>query len=367
MLPQSLSSPDSSPTSNNGSQWSLASNTTAFADPKHRRYARINDSEVDIIELDMRRMKIAQYQRELAAQKREKELRLKEERDKIRREEEMLEKRLKEQQTRMRMEYEIEQKKLREKQELAEQKRAAVIAAIERTPKVKKRHFSNKSEMVEDDIDNVQLLTSPVVATVLPLQTSNDISSQTNDNQDRNKDTRDIGVQTDIQLLLALFNQVKVENGDEKEKVIRKPVVKEEQRYKPLQVDSSSSRSSSPAMPSASEMALTIKNKSFQHKPLWGINQPNKFYVKNSDKELPSRMKNLSEIRRKYLERENQNRNKKSPKVNNGDSNANRKLVQNAESIPQEVARIEVVHIHEDTWIKNKIRPITFCPILMQL
>ena len=169
----------------------LSSNEANF-----RRYAKINDSEFDWNALNHKRIKAMEYRRDLTLQHEEKMRRKREEIIKRKEEEERLEKKLEEQRIRMRDELEREQRLIEDKKIIAEKKREAVIAAIEKTPIIKRRNF-----LVESSND-----CQPVVA-IRPQTRSQDTSAQT---ETQDIQYCEIGTQTDVQLLLQLFDDLNV-------------------------------------------------------------------------------------------------------------------------------------------------------------
>jgi hypothetical protein len=257
-----------------------------------RRYARINDSEFDLNALHQKRVKVSEYRRALAQQKEEKQRKKLEDQERIRNEEELLEKRVREERLRMKNEYEREQKLIKEKREIAERKREAVIAAIEKTPIIKKRNFLVDKESDQTNHSPQQSLVT--VATIRPQARTKEIFVQT-DKQSFSQNC-DIGTQTDVQLLLRLLQEMSY-SSKEKPKTSSDPNEA---------ISSDSSSLTTPKIHRKSNQNHKSKGlqNSLAKKPIWGTNnQQIKSYIKNTDK-YPNRK--LQEMRKKFKEKGNQ-------------------------------------------------------------
>jgi hypothetical protein len=256
-----------------------------------RRYARINNSEFDLNALHQKRVKVSEYSRALAQQKEEKQRKKLEDQERIRIEEELLEKRVREERLRMKTEYEREQKLIKEKKEIAERKREAVIAAIEKTPIIKKRNFLIDKESNETNHSPQQSLVT--VATIRPQARTKEIFVQT-DKQSFSQNC-DIGTQTDLQLLLRLLQEMSYPSKG-KSKTSSDP-------NEIVSSDSSSLTIPTPKIHRKSNENHKLKGlqNSLAKRPVWGTNsQQIKSYIKNTDK-YPNRK--LQEMRKKFKEK----------------------------------------------------------------
>lgn len=211
-----------SPTSSNSSKGddlradSVMTNET-INETNYRRYARINDSEFDWNAFQRKKDKALEYRRALALQYEENKRRKLEEQQKRRAEENRLEARIEEQRNKMIKDYEREQKVIEELRLSAEKRREAVVAAIERTPIIKKRHF-----LVESPPE------SQPVAAIKPQTRTKEMSAQTEEHDSVYCDT---GTQTDVQLLLHLFNEMNL-LSKEKSKSLSNIAEKQEKELK---------------------------------------------------------------------------------------------------------------------------------------
>jgi hypothetical protein len=269
---------------------SVITNETS-SESNFRRYARINDSEFDLNALHQKRVKVSEYRRALAQQKEEKLRKKLEDRERIRIEEELLEKRVREERLRMKNEYEREQKLIKEKREIAERKREAVIAAIEKTPIIKKKNFLVDKESDETNHSPQQSLVT--VATIRPQARTKEIFVQT-DKQSFSQNC-DIGTQTDVQLLLRLLQEMSYPS-QEKPKTSSDP-------NEIISSDSSSLTTPTPKIHRKSNENHKSKGlqNSLAKRPVWGTsNQQIKSYIKNTDK-YPNRK--LQEMRKKFKEK----------------------------------------------------------------
>lgn len=169
---------------------SVSSNEANF-----RRYSKLNDSEFDWNALLRKRAKALEYSRALTLQHEDKMKRKREEMIKRREEDEILEKRLEEQRSKMREEFQRERRLIEDKRIVAEKKREAVIAAIEKTPIIRKKFLVESSDDVQP------------MAAIKPQTRSQDTSAQT---EVLGVQYCEIGTQTDVQLLLQLFNDLNI-------------------------------------------------------------------------------------------------------------------------------------------------------------
>lgn len=277
IMPQTPSSPCDSTSStiiNSYPNSNYGSVNGFYRTPSFHRYSRSNDSEVDFNSLEQKRQKMMQYQQELAAQKYEKEQREKLEKERLKREDELAEKRFREQQMKLQYEYEEEQRKFKERQEAAEKKRLAVVAAIEKTPILKKKTFFIEKKEQNNNQEN-ETSFQPVIATVLPRQINDECSEI-----DLRRNLCDVAVQTDHYLLFKWFDKMN----------------KHKQGNINVEVESSSSNNSSPVLiPRSSKNKYKVANvynskmKIESNKQIIkenGFIPPNKFYMKNSDKDI---------------------------------------------------------------------------------